>query len=239
VLFDFVPGTLLLDVTDPNSDDNGPGNFAYPTAADFHPGAFDIQEFQVYDSGSDVTFRLKTRNLSPTFGSPLGAQLVDVYVHIPGASPTSTAAAAATRNFTIAPTFAWNRLLQVQGFGQRYTDATGATLGTIAIKANVISRFITFSVPKSTLGTPGAGWSFVVVLTGQDGFSSDQARGFAPTPQSFSFGVCATASADPHCTANPATVPKAIDVLTPPGVAQSTELDYTLGPVVLQGVSIP
>ena len=239
VLFDFVPGTLLLDVTDPNGDDNGPGNFAYPTAPDFHPGAFDIQEFQVYDSGSDVTFRLKTRDLSPTFGSPLGAQLIDVYVHVPGASPTSTAAAAATRNFTIAPAFAWNRLLQVQGFGQRYVDATGATLGTIAIKANAISRFITFSVPKSSLGTPGAGWGFVVVLTGQDGFSPDQARSFAPTPQSFSFGVCATASPDPHCTANPTTVPKAIDVLTPPGVAQSTELDYTLGAVVLQGISIP
>ena len=29
------------------------------------------------------------------------------------------------------------------------------------------------------------------MLHGQDGFSSDQARGFAPTPQDFQFGVCA------------------------------------------------
>ena len=43
VVFDFVPGTLLLDVTDPNDDDNGPGNYAYPTSGAFHPGAFDIQ----------------------------------------------------------------------------------------------------------------------------------------------------------------------------------------------------
>jgi hypothetical protein len=34
-------------------------------------------------------------------------------------------------------------------------------------------------------------------------------------------------------------VPKAIDVITPPGVLQSAELDYTAGPVVLQGVGIP
>jgi glucoamylase len=34
-------------------------------------------------------------------------------------------------------------------------------------------------------------------------------------------------------------VPKAVDVIAPQGVAQSTELDYTLGPVVLQGVTIP
>jgi hypothetical protein len=78
------------------------------------------------------------------------------------------------------------------------------------------------------------------VLTGQDGFSGDQARGFAPTPQDFQFGVCAAPSADPHCTVDPGTVPKAVDVVTPPGVLQSDELDYTLhNPVVLQGVAIP
>ena len=93
----------------------------------------------------------------------------------------------------------------------------------------------------STLGrTPGPGWGFTVVLTGQDGFSPDQARGFAPTPQDFLFGVCATASPDPHCTANPGTVPKALDVLTPAGVVQSDELDYTLhNPVTIAGVVIP
>ena len=203
VFFDFVPGTLLLDVTDPDGDDNGPGNFAYPTSDAFHPGAFDIQAFRVYDSGADVTFRLKTRDLSETFGSPLGAQLVDVYVHVPGAPTTSTASAHPLRNFSIAPAFAWSRLIQVQGFGQRYVDASGSTLGTVSITANPISRFITFSVPKASLGTPGAGWGFTVVLAGQDGFSPDQARGFAPTPQPFQFGVCAAVSADPRCTFDP------------------------------------
>jgi glucoamylase len=79
-----------------------------------------------------------------------------------------------------------------------------------------------------------------VVLTGQDGFSPDQARSIAATPQQCQFGVCATASADPHCTVDPNTVPKTMDVLVPSGVLQSDELDYTLhGPVVLQDVTIP
>jgi glucoamylase len=34
-------------------------------------------------------------------------------------------------------------------------------------------------------------------------------------------------------------MPKAIDVITPSGVSQATELDPTLGPVVIQGVSVP
>jgi glucan 1,4-alpha-glucosidase len=240
VVFDFVPGTMIFDVTDPSNDDNGPGNYAYPTSDNFKPGAFDIQEFQVWDDGTNIIFRLKTRDLTPTFGSPLGAQLVDVYVHDPAATTTSTAAANPSRNFQIA--LPWSRLIQVQGFGQRYEDASGNTLGTVAISANQISRFITFRVPKSTLGSPGPGWGFTVVLTGQDGFSptGDQARGFTPTPQDFSFGVCATASSDPHCTADPGSVPKLMDVLTPPGVDQSDEVDYTRhSPVVLQGVTIP
>ncbi len=246
IVFDFTPGTVLLDATDPTGDDNGPGNYAYPTSGDFHAGAFDIQKFRVILSpdGKTVTFKLQVRDLSPTFGSPLGAQLVDVYVHDPNATVTSTAASFSQRNYTIATSSAWSRLIEVQGFGQRYIDAHGSTLGTVNIGANAISRFITFSVPTSTLVStagevPGSGWGFTAVLTGQDGFSPDQARSFASTPQPFQFGVCATASNDPHCTVNPSTVPKAMDVITPSGVNQSTELDYTLGPVVLQDMTIP
>ena len=245
IIFDFTPGTVLLDITDPSGDDHGPGNYAYPTSDNFHDGAFDIQEFRVIESpdGGTTTFKLKVRDLSPTFGSPLGAQLVDVYVHDPAAAAanTSTAASFPQRNYAIASPAAWSRLVEVQGFGQRYIDAHGTTLGTVNISANAISRFITFSVSTASLGgVPASGWGFTVVLTGQDGFSPDQARSFAPTPQQFQFGVCATASTDPHCTFDPNKVPKAMDVLTPGGVLQSDELDYTLhDPVTLQDVTIP
>ena len=59
------------------------------------------------------------------------------------------------------------------------------TLGTVSISANPISRFITFRVSKASLGQPASGWSFTVVLTGQDGFSPDNARGFQSTPGDF------------------------------------------------------
>ena len=42
-------------MTDPNNDDNGPGNYAYPTSGDFHAGAFDIQQFQVFDDGTNAS----------------------------------------------------------------------------------------------------------------------------------------------------------------------------------------
>jgi carbohydrate-binding DOMON domain-containing protein len=245
IVFDFTPGTVLLNVTDPTNDDNGPGNYAYPTSSNFQPGAFDLTQFEVILSpdGSTVTFKVQVRDLTPTFGSPLGAQLVDIYVHNPGAAPgdTSTAASFPQRNYAIDPSAAWSRLIEAQGFGQRYIDAQGNTVGTLAISANAISRFITISVPTASLGgTPGSGWGFTVALTGQDGFSADQARAFTSTPGEFTFGVCATTSSDPHCTVDPNTVPKLMDVLTPPGVSQADELDYTKhSPVTLQDVVIP
>ena len=241
VVFDFTPGTVIFDTADPDNDDNGPGNYAYPTSPDFHAGAYDIQQFQVLDAGDNITFRLRTRNLSPTFGSPLGAQLADVYVHVPGASPTSTDASFPERRYRIADAGAWSRLIEVQGFGQRYIDANNNPLGTVQIKANEISRYITFSVPKASLGTPGHGWGFTVVLTGQEGGSSDQARDFEPTPQPFRFGVCAAGvPSSAQCSFAANGVPKAIDVLTPAGVSQSDELDYTVhAPVVIAPVTIP
>src|SRR4051812_2031677 len=230
VVVDLVPGTLLFSADDPDGDDNGPGNYAYPTSSNFKPGAYDLERFEVYDAGDSIVFRVRTRDLTPTFGSPLGAQLVDLYVNT-GGTLTSTAAAFASRNYTVAA--GWNKRIEVQGFGQQYQDAASPpnTLGQVTISANSITRYIAFSVSKASLGTPAASWKYTVVLTGQDGFSSDQARGFQPTPQDFQFGVCATASGDPHCTFNPGAVPKAVDV-----IGGQAQLDYTLGPVSIQPV---
>jgi glucoamylase len=249
VVRDAPPGTLLFEATDPNGDDYGPGTYAYPTSNNFVAGAYDLQTFQVFDSGPDtVTFRVRTRDLTPTFGSPLGAQLVDVYVANPGGGPTSTAASFPQRNYAIDGGSAWNRLIEVQGFGQRFIDASGATVGSVQIGANDITRFITFSVSKAALGgTPTSGWGFTVVLTGQDGFSPDQARGFQPLAQEFQFGVCtatAVAAGNPICDVAPDRVPKALDVITPTGVDQVNELnpighDPATNPVTIAGVRIP
>ena len=79
-----------------------------------------------------------------------------------------------------------------------------------------------------------------MVLTSQDGFSPDQARGFQRTAEGFQLGQCPAATADPHCTFLLDRLPKAMDVLTPPGVSQADELDYTLhAPVTIAPVTIP
>ena len=234
-----LPGTVVLDLADPAGDDHGPGTYAYPTSGDFHAGAFDLLRFQVIDAGATIFLRAELRDLSPTFGSPMGAQLLDVFVRDPAATSFSTAPPFPQRNYQLAAGSAWSSRLEVQGFADPvFVGASGQSLGGVTVTANQATRSILVAVPASALGRPTTGWVFTVVLHGQDGFSSDQARGFAPTPQQFLFGLCAPGTSSPICGIDPQTAPKVIDTIPPSGVSQETELDPTLGPVLVHGVAV-
>ena len=231
---------MVLDVDDPAGDDDGPGTYAYPTSADFHDGAFDIERFHVIDAGERVFLRTTLRDLTPTFGSPLGAQLLDIFVRDPAAPAFSTEPPFASRNYAIADDSAWSQRIEVEGFAApQHVAADGTWLGQVTVTASEVSRAITVIVPKEALGQPGSGWVFSVVLHGQDGFQPDRARPFAPTPQAFLFGACAAGVTSPICADDPATRPKAMDVITPPGADQAVELDPTRDPVLVEGVPVP
>ena len=228
---DLVGGASVLDVTDPTGDDNGPGTYQYPTAADFVAGSFDLTRFQVVTLNDTVYLRTTLQNLVPTFGSTMGAQLLDIYVGTPG-QPTATAAPFPSRNYQVAP---WSQRIELQGFASPvWVDAGGHQVGTpTAAVASADSKTITVALPKAAFGDPGAGWTFSVVLTGQDGFSSDQARGFTATPQGYQFGVCAAGGTAPICGVDPATVPKALDTVP------ASQLDPTKGAVTVGAVTVP
>ncbi|MDP4507071.1 glucodextranase DOMON-like domain-containing protein [Nonomuraea turcica] len=240
VIGDIVGATTVLDVTDPDGDDDGPGTYAYPTAADFHDGAFDLRRFQVITDATTVYLRAELRDLSPTFGNQMGAQLLDVYVQDQAVAARSTEAAFPQRNYRIAEQDAWTQRVEVQGFAAPvWVTAGGAAQAGAAVRASGTTRTITVALPKSTFGTPGPGWRFAVVLTGQDGFSADQARGFAATPQPYQFGVCAAGGTDPLCAADPGTVPKAMDVIVPAGQSQADVLNPLSRPVAVPAVPVP
>ena len=268
----FVPGTVVLSAAPAAGGGSGPGTYAYPTATNsdgsptFAPDSFRLGGFTVINSGSTVTFQVQIANLQPTFGSLLGAQLIDIYIHSPpGSVPAgellSTAAAGAF-NYSIAPADGWNQLIEVDGFGTDdwVTPASStsglsgsSSVGTPQVSVAQLSPsggetpgLVTITVPTAALGTPGSGWTFTVTLTGQDGFGLDDARTFTATPAAFNFGVCSTAVASEPtppavCSINPATVPFVLDTIPPAGVNVQTELDPTQNPsgVQLQGVTVP
>jgi glucoamylase len=239
VVGDVSGGTTVLDVTHTGTH-NGPGTYQYPTASAFVAGSFDINRFQVITANGEVYLRLTLAKLTPTFGATMGAQLLDYYIHDPAATSTSTAAAYASRNYTIAAADAWSQLIEVQGFASPvWKNAGGGAVGTpTAVVASTLTNTITVALPESEFGTPTSGWTFTIALTGQDGYSPDQARAFTATPGGYTFGVCASGNTDPICSVDPATVPKVMDTITPAGLSQQTELNPTLGPVVLEGVTV-
>ena len=182
VIGDVSGGTTVLSVTDPTGDDNGPGTYQYPTSSSYSAGSWDLTGFQVITAGSEVYLRTSLANLVPTFGSVDGAQLLDIYVHDPSATATSTAAAFPTRNYTIAPADAWSERLEVQGFASPvWVNASGGQVGTpTAVVASTVANTITIALPEAEFGTPAAGWTFTVAITGQNGYSADQAISFTP-----------------------------------------------------------
>jgi glucan 1,4-alpha-glucosidase len=235
-----VPGTTVFSTMDPTGDDNGPGTYAYPTSSSFTAGSFDLTGMQINQTDTEVFITFSFRTLVPTFGNPFGAQMLDVYVHQPGAATTSTAAAFPQRNYTVAPADAWSERVEVQGFASPvWIDPSGNGVGSAVFVPDDGTQTATIELPIAQFGKVGSGWTFTVALTGQDGFSPDQARGFASTPQDFAFGVCAPGGSSPICAVDPGTVPKVMDTLTPTGVDQKIELDPTRGPVVLTGVTVP
>jgi glucoamylase len=268
----FVPGTVVLNAAPAPGGGSGPGTYAYPTATNsdgspvFAPEEFRLGGLTVIDSGSTVTFEVAIANLQSTFGSLLGAQLIDIYIHAPsGSVPTgevqSTAAAGAF-NYSIAAADAWNQLIEVDGFGTddwvTPSSTTSGLSGSSSVGTPQVSvaqltpsggqtpGLVTITVPTSALGTPASGWTFTVTLTGQDGFGVDDARTFTATPGAYTFGVCSAAVASEPtppavCSYNPANVPFVLDTIPPASVNVQTELDPTQNPsgVQLQGVTIP
>ncbi len=268
----FVPGTVVLSAGPAAGGGNGPGTYAYPTATNsdgspvFAPDSFRLSGLTVINSGSTVTFEVGIANLQPTFGSLLGAQLLDLYVHAPSGSvptgETQSTGAAGAFNYSIAPADAWNQLIEVDGFttDDWVTPASStsgisgsSTVGTPQVSVAQLSPsggetpgLVTITVPTSVLGTPGSGWTFTLTLTGQDGYGVDDARTFTATPLDYNFGVCSAAVAgEPSppaiCKYNPANVRPVMDTIPPTTVNVQTELDPTqnLSGLQLQGVTVP
>ena len=235
-----LPGTQVFSTTDATGDDNGPGTYQYPTSSNFTAGSFDVTAFRVNQTATNVYLQISLRDLAPTFGSNFGAQMLDIYARDPSVASTSTTSAIPAENYTIAPAGAWTERVEADGFDPvKWVNAANVSIGSAQLVADPPSDTATIVLPRAAFGSVGSGWIFTVALTGQDGTNSTNLRAFDATPQEFAFGVCAPGGSSPICSVDPNTVPKVMDTITPAGVSQSAELNPTLGPVVLQGVTVP
>jgi glucoamylase len=150
--------------------------------------------------------------------------MLDVYVA--GGRRTGIAVRVPQRNYTIHGDSAWT-----QRVGRGSAPVVWMRLMERRSPAGPVAcRYITVRRP----GTQDT-WCGVGVhggLTGRTD-SADQAR--ASRDATTVLRRCWRRSADPRCRWTLGSCLKAMDVITPAGIDQATELDVTLGPVVIRG----
>ena len=228
VISEFVTGTTVLDVTDPDGDDNGPGTYAYPTSRQLQAGR--VRPAAVPGD--------RGRRQRPAAGQGAGP-VADVRLgrSAPSCSTctcTRRAGADLDRRGVPDPQLHDRGGLGLvpadRGAGLRRPGVrrrAGTSLGTVSVQASQASGFITVIVPLAALGTPGPGLEVHGRAARPGRVLARPGPRLPPTPQDFQFGVCAVGGTSPICAVDPNTVPKAMDVLTPAGVSQADELDPT------------
>ena len=112
--------------------------------------------------------------------SLFGAQMLDIYVHNPAAATTSTAAGVPAAQLHDRVADAWSERLEAQGFASPVWIDPSGNVGRPRCSWPTTPSTRRRRPAESAFGTVGSGWTFTVAFTGQDGFSPDQARGFAP-----------------------------------------------------------
>ena len=155
------PGTLLFEADDPDGDDNGPGNYAYPTVRRLPRRARTTsQQFQVFDAGDDGHLPRAHARPDADVRQPARRAARRRLRARPGRDarprPPRRSRSATTRSRAAARGAGCSRSrASASGSSTRGGDDARARSRSAP---TTISRYITFSVPKAALGgTPGSG----------------------------------------------------------------------------------
>lgn len=184
VLVGLIPATALageLVFTDPVGDDNGPGEYVYPTDQVYTPGSFDLVELKVQDKGSkldlDVTVNAK---LDDPWRMDVGfaVQMVFIFIDTDGKAGSGFTEGVPGTNISFAPTDAWDRciILSPQNSArvkQEVRTKAGDMADSIVVPSRTkgSGRTISASVKKSELGDGDpATWGYQVVMQSNEGF---------------------------------------------------------------------
>jgi len=180
---------LLFKLTDPAGDDYGPGRYVYPKNPVFKEGSFDLTGFEVYESESDIIFKVyfknwftsppdlqisPSKNLKDLFRTNLFLQNIDVYIDKDHKLNSGLTNAIPGRNIKISPESAWETAIFVspQPFLARVETKRLAKkfADKIIILTNyeVSKNFVQFKIPKKILGQPNNRWGYLVLVTGAE-----------------------------------------------------------------------
>jgi hypothetical protein len=177
---DLGTSTMVLDITDPERDDYGPGTYTYPSDAVFSAGCYDILSFQVGEDEENILFKFIIRGaVENSWGSSngLSVQTFDIYIDTNGDGQGGVNFLPG-RNLALADGFSWDYAITVEGWesgiyipGEAAPEKI-ATSSDIQILVDPIQKRVTIRVPRAILGDNPEEWKYSAMVLSQEGYPS-------------------------------------------------------------------
>jgi carbohydrate-binding DOMON domain-containing protein len=223
---------MAVTFDDPKGDDNGPGNYVYPTDSVYKAGSFDLTRLTVVKNGDQAEFSVDVNStLADPWGMGVGFSVQMVFVFVKNA-PGGHTEGLPGLNLQFAADSEWNKviILSPQKKARVVGEAQSKAPKLIAdiVVPNTTrgnNRTIKGSVPLSELGGDGNvdAWAYQVVMQSNEGFPAAGdllTRKVNEYEGQHRFGGGNDGDCDPH----------AMDVLDGPEAKQADMLAYTCGP---------
>ena len=207
-------GTHVAGVEDQTGDDDGPGNYTYPTDEDYADGAFDLTSVDIYESETDYQLRVTVDGPVENprdYDGGFSVQHVQCYVR----DPTDPGGGQTAREGLTAA-LANNYHYRIVGDGEngaRVETPDGETIATGEVFASPSTHSIRLDVPKQAIPGGLAEKEIAPLLLGYDPEATGNVVQVGESAGENQFGG-ATGEEDPQV----------IDMLTPAGEDQSAVL---------------
>ena len=172
-----------VSLKDPSGDDDGPGNYTYPTDAVYTRGSFDLTSFSLKVSGAkaDVTVGVNGNLADPwSMGGGFATQMVFVFIDKDGTAGSGYTKVPPGLNFEFSPESAWEKMIilspQQPARVKNEVESKAADLQNDVIipsRTRGAGRNITGSFDAAALGEGDPStWSYQVVMQSNEGFPS-------------------------------------------------------------------
>ena len=177
------PGAVTL--SDPTGDDNGPGEYTYPTDAVYKAGAFDITEFKVVPKGDQVEFHVSVRSRiedpwdsQAWGGNGFSVQMVAIHIDTDHVKGSGVRDGLPGFNVRFAEDEAWDKVVIISPQGPTRVNSE-VEMKAAAVKDRVVVPRITRASGKTLIavvdvkqlgGAPKPGWGYQALMQSNEGF---------------------------------------------------------------------